>query len=159
MDLVPILSTDVLPYVKYFIFWRWRGGGCSFLELYLGWVLYYYYSFVFWYYFFLYYNKLQKNIHFYIISKALALWADAFYKSRYLCVFVFVCVFTFWCTVSTFEAMSNGKKWSQMWTFLLKKCQKLLRWKKFYFGFFFPLFTPFKRLFVPTSRSSMSQLN
>ena len=32
---------------------------------------------------------------------------------------------------------SNGNKWSQMWTFLLKKCLKSLQRKKFFTDYFF----------------------
>ena len=53
---------------------------------------------------------------------------------------------------------SNGKNGSQMWTFLLQKCLTLLRQKKKITNFFLPLFTPFKRLFFPTSQSPMSKI-
>ena len=43
---------------------------------------------------------------------------------------------------------SNGKKWSQILTFLLKNGVKLPRRKKF-LRIFFHLFTPFKRILPP----------
>ena len=49
---------------------------------------------------------------------------------------------------------SNGKKWSQIWTFLFKNGLKSPRRKKT-LRIFFHLFTPFKRLFAPTSWSRM----
>ena len=56
---------------------------------------------------------------------------------------------------------SNGKKWSQIWTFMLENCLKLPRKKKvFFFTFFgvlrFSVF--FNDLFAPTSRSRMSNI-
>ena len=53
---------------------------------------------------------------------------------------------------------SNGKKWSQIWQYLIIKGVKSSRQKKFFLRIFFHLFTPFKRLFSPTSRSPMSKL-
>ena len=53
---------------------------------------------------------------------------------------------------------SNGKKWFQIWTLLLKNGVKSPRRKNLFTFFFFHLFTPFKRLFVPISRSPMSKL-
>ena len=52
---------------------------------------------------------------------------------------------------------SNGKKWSLMLTFLLKKCLKC-RSEIFFDVFLFPLITTFKRFFVPTSQRPMSKL-
>ena len=99
--------------------------------------------------------------------------ADAFYKSRYLSVCLSVChTFSLRFTVflpplpdvqclNFLDIMnpweSNGKKWSQIWTYLLKNGLKSPRQKKF-FTDFFHWFTPFKRLFAPTSRSPMSKL-
>ena len=54
---------------------------------------------------------------------------------------------------------SNGKKWSQIWTFLFENCLKSPRKKKSFF--FLPFFTfevPFNGLFAPTSRSRMSNI-
>ena len=86
------------------------------------------------------------------IFKASALWANAFYKSKCpsVCVFVCpcVCLFTFeapftglfapnsWSRMSNIfrdlESLgkSNGKKWSQIWTFLFENCLKSPRKKK-----------------------------
>ena len=80
-----------------------------------------------------------------ILFKALALWAAAFYKSVRLCVRVFVrlfvCLFTFEVLFKRLFAptsrnrmsdifrdlesleKSNGKKWSQIGTFLFEYCQ------------------------------------
>ena len=52
---------------------------------------------------------------------------------------------------------SNEKKWSQIWTFLLKNGLKWPRQKKFITDFFY-LFTPFNRLFPPHFPSLMSKL-
>ena len=97
------------------------------------------------------------------LFKALALWADAFYKSICpsvclsvcLSVYLFVCLFTFEVMFKLFFAptsqsqmsnifrdseslgKSNGKKWSQIWKFLFENCLKSPRKKKF----FFPLFS------------------
>ena len=89
------------------------------------------------------------------IFKASALWADAFYKSKYCYVCVCVCVFvhhTFSLRLPVFLPplpevqcpnfldiwnISNGKKWSPIWKLLLIKGVKLLQWKKvFFYGFF-----------------------
>ena len=89
------------------------------------------------------------------LFKASALWADAFYKSKcpYDCGFVClcVCVFTFevlfkrlfaptsWSRMSNIfrdsESLgkSNGKKWSQIWTLLLRKGVKSPGKTKFVF--------------------------
>ena len=98
-----------------------------------------------------------------LIFKASALWANAFYKSKYpsvclcvcLSVCVCVCLFTFEVPFNGFFAptsqsrmsnifrdseflgKSNGKKWSQIWTFLFENCLKSLRKKKFFFSHFF----------------------
>ena len=96
------------------------------------------------------------------IFKASALWADAFYKS--ICpsvrvsVCLSVCLFTFevpfnalfaptsrsWMsnifTDSGSLGKSNGKKWSQIWTFLFENCRKSRHKKKFFFSTFFTFF-------------------
>ena len=103
------------------------------------------------------------------IFKALALWADAFYKSicpsvcLYVCpsVCLSVCVFTFEVPFKHIFAptyrsrMSNiftdseslgkryGKKWSQIWTFLFENCWKSPHKKKFFFSTFFTFFLIF----------------
>ena len=83
-----------------------------------------------------YFNRCGWYHHCHVIFKALALWADAFYKSKCPsvcpCVHVFVCVFTFevpfkslfaptsQCQMSKFfrdlESLgeNNGKKWSRI---------------------------------------------
>ena len=88
------------------------------------------------------------------IFKALALWADAFYKSKCPsvrpCVCPSVCLFTFEVPFKRLFAptsqkrmsnifrdleslgKSNGKKWSHIWTFLFENCQKSPRKKKFF---------------------------
>ena len=56
---------------------------------------------------------------------------------------------------------SNGKKWSQIWTFLFENCLKSPRKKKFFFFTFFGLLrfsVFFNGLFAPTSRSRMSNI-
>ena len=53
---------------------------------------------------------------------------------------------------------SNGKKWSQIWTFLIENCLKSPRKKKFFFSFFFTFEVPFNGLFASTSRSRMSNI-
>ena len=53
---------------------------------------------------------------------------------------------------------SNGKKWSQIWTFLFANCLKLPRKKKFFVFTFFTFEVPFNCLFVPTFRSRMSNI-
>ena len=56
---------------------------------------------------------------------------------------------------------SNGKKWSQIWTFLFDNCLKSLRKKKFFFYTFFGLLwfsVFFNGIFDPTSRSRMSNI-
>ena len=92
------------------------------------------------------------------IFKALALWADAFYKSKCpsVCVFVrlSVCLLTFEVpfnglfTPTSRSQMSNifrdseslgksnGKKWSNIWTFLFGSCLKSPRKKKRFFCWF-----------------------
>ena len=61
---------------------------------------------------------------------------------------------------SEFLGKSNGKKWSQIWTFLFENCLKSPRKKKFFFTFFcllrFSVF--FNGLFAPTSQSRMSNI-
>ena len=52
---------------------------------------------------------------------------------------------------------SNAKKWSQIWKLLLIKGVKSPRRKKVLTNFFH-LFTPFKRIFAPTSQSPMPKL-
>ena len=91
-------------------------------------------------------------------------------------VCVSTCPFTFWGTVkmsfcphypkldvrdSEFLRKSSGKKWSKIWTFLLKKGLKLPPQKKFFLRIKKKLFTfdvPFKGLFDPTSQSRMSKI-
>ena len=90
-----------------------------------------------------------------VFFKALALWADAFYKSKCwsVCVFVrlCVCLFTFevpfngifaptFCSQmsnifkdSESLGKSNGKKWSNIWKFLFGNGLKLTYKKKFFF--------------------------
>ena len=123
----------------------------------------------------------------FVIFKASALWADAFYKSKCpsvcpcVCVSVCpsVCLFTFEVTFNGLFAptsrsrmsnifrdseslgKSNGKKWSQIWTFLFKNCLKSpSKQKVFFFTFFgllrFSVF--FNCLFAPTSRRRMSNI-
>ena len=54
---------------------------------------------------------------------------------------------------------SNGKKWSQIWTFLFENCLKSPRKKSFFSFFtFFTFEVPFNGLFAPTSRSRMSNI-
>ena len=93
------------------------------------------------------------------VFKESALWADAFYKSKYpsVCgfvrvfVWVFVCLFTFEVPFKRLFAptsqscmsnilrgseslgKSNGKKWSHIETFFFENFQKLPRAKKFFF--------------------------
>ena len=62
---------------------------------------------------------------------------------------------------SEFLGKSNGKKWSQIWTFLFENCLKSWRKKKVFFFTFFGLFrfsVFFKGLFAPTSWSRMSNI-
>ena len=103
----------------------------------------------------------------YLFFKASALWADAFYKSKCPsvcpCVCLFVCVFTFEVPFKPLFALtsqsrmsnifrdseslgkSNGKNWSQIWTFLFESCLKLPR----IFFFFFLLILPYKTWWKP----------
>ena len=53
---------------------------------------------------------------------------------------------------------SNGKKWSQIWTFLFENCLKSPRKEKFFFSHFFTFEVPFNGLFAPTSVSRMSNI-
>ena len=54
---------------------------------------------------------------------------------------------------------SNGKKWSQIWTFSFENCLKLPRKKKvFFLLIFFTFEVPFNGLFAPTSQSRMSNI-
>ena len=62
---------------------------------------------------------------------------------------------------SEFLGKSNGKKWSQIWTFLFLNCLKSPRKKKFFFYTFFGLLRFsifFNGHFAPTSRSRMSNI-
>ena len=103
------------------------------------------------------------------LFKASALWADAFYKSKCPsvrvsvcpCVRVSVCLFTFEVPFNGLFAptsrsrmsnifrdseslgKSNGKKWSEIWTFLFENCRKWPRKKKFFFLHFFHFFSIF----------------
>ena len=113
------------------------------------------------------------------------LWADAFYKSKCpsvcvcVCVCVSVCVYTFEVPFNSLFAptsqsrmsnifrdseslgKSNGKKWSQIWTFFFGNCLKSPRKKKFFSSFFFGLLwfsVFFNGLFAPTFRSRMSNI-
>ena len=92
------------------------------------------------------------------VFKASSLWADAFYKSKCpsvcLSVCLFVCLFTFEVPFQHLFAptsqsrmsnifrdseslgKSNGKKWSQIWTFLFQNCLKLTQKKCFFFCWF-----------------------
>ena len=114
------------------------------------------------------------------LFKASALWADAFYK--FICpsvcpsVCLSVCPFTFevrfkrlfaptfWSPMfnifrdSESLGKSNGKKWSQIWTFFFENCLKSPRKKKFFFLTFFTFDVPFNGLFAPTSQSRMSNI-
>ena len=89
-----------------------------------------------------------------------ALWANSFYKSKCpsVCLSVSVCLFTFWGTLGKI----SGKKWSQIWTFLLKNGLKSPGRKKFFFKdlkkklLIFEVM--FKRIFAPTSQSRMSKM-
>ena len=111
---------------------------------------------------------------------------DAFYKSKCpsvcpsvcLCVCVSVCVFTFEVPFHGLFAptsrsrmfnifrdseslgKTNGRKGSQIWTFLFENCLKSPRKKSFFFTFFgllrFLVF--FNGLFAPLSRSRMSNI-
>ena len=85
------------------------------------------------------------------IFKASALWADAFYKSKCLCVCVFVSVFSFevpfnglfaptsrsWMSniFRDLESLgeSNGKKWSHIRIFFVWKWSKIAAHKKSFF--------------------------
>ena len=104
-------------------------------------------------------NTLHSTLY---IFKALALWADAFYKSKrpsvYPAVFLSVCpsvrLFTFEVPFKrlfapTFRSQisnifrnlesfgkSNGKKWSQMWTFLFESCLNRRAKKNYFFWWF-----------------------
>ena len=53
---------------------------------------------------------------------------------------------------------SNGKKWSQVWTFFFENCLNLPREKKVLFLTFFTFEVPFNGLFAPTSQSRMSNI-
>ena len=101
----------------------------------------------------------QEKHEKYGIFKASALWADVFYKSKCLSVCrsvrPSVCVFTFEVPLKhlfaptsrsrmshTFRyseslGKSNGKKWSQIWTFLFENCLKL---RVIFFIFFYYFF-------------------
>ena len=59
---------------------------------------------------------------------------------------------------SEFFGKSNGKKWSQIWTFLFENCLKSPRKKKVFFFTFFTFEVPFNGLFAPTSRSRMPNI-
>ena len=53
---------------------------------------------------------------------------------------------------------SNGKKWSQIWTFLFENCLKSAHKKKFFFLDSFTFEVSFNSLFAPTSWSRMSNI-
>ena len=55
---------------------------------------------------------------------------------------------------------SSGKKWGQIWTFLLKNGRKSPRREKFLLDFFnlFTFEVPFKRLFAPANWSRMPKM-
>jgi hypothetical protein len=56
---------------------------------------------------------------------------------------------------------SNGKQWSQIWTFLFENCLKSPSKTKFFSSLFFGLFrflVFFNGLFAPTSQSQMSNI-
>ena len=88
------------------------------------------------------------------IFKAEALWADAFYYSKCPSVCLSVCSLLRYrlkvflppipevrCPIifrdSKSLGKSNGKKWSQIGTFLFESCLKSPRKKKFFFSHFF----------------------
>ena len=93
----------------------------------------------------------EKNQVMTQLFKASALWADAFYKSICPSVCPSVCVSV--CSLLRYRLFaptsrsrmsniftdsqslgkSNGKKWSQIWTFLFEYCRKLRHKKKFFF--------------------------
>ena len=58
---------------------------------------------------------------------------------------------------SEFLGKSNGKKWSQIWTFLFENSLKSPLTKKF-FSSLFTFEVPFNGLFAPISRSWMSNI-
>ena len=138
----------------------------------------------------------SPELFFFLIFKASALWADAFYKSKcpFVCVSVCSLIWTFflenclksprkkkvffftffgllrflvffkglfaptsWSRMSnTFRDLeslekSNGKKWSQIWTFLLKNCLKSPLKKKFFSPLFLVFFgfRSFLKVFLP----------
>ena len=106
-------------------------------------------------------NTMKQRVAFFLIFKASALWANAFYKLKCPSVCPSVCpsfrVFTFEVPFKRLFAptsqsrMSNifrdseslgksiGKKWSQIWTFLFEICLKLPRLKKVSFFCWFRL--------------------
>ena len=114
------------------------------------------------------YFKHYTQSYFHVIFKALALWANAFYKLKCPSVRLFVCpsvrlftlevpfkrlfAHTSWSRMSNIfrgsESLgkSNGKKWSHIRTFLFENCQKSLRKKK---RFFFLLILPYKTWWKP----------
>ena len=87
-----------------------------------------------------------------------------------VCVFTFVVTFnglfapTSWSRMSNIfrdsESLgkSNGKKWSQIWTFLFENCLKSPRKKNSFSSLFFTFEVPFNGCFVPTSQSRMSNI-
>ena len=117
----------------------------------------------------------------FLIFKASALWADAFYKSKCPPVRLSVCLcvcsllryrLTVFLPPTSRSRMSyifkdseslgknNGKKWSQIWTFFFENCLKLPRKKSFFLHFFrsSSVFGLFQRSFAPTSRSWISNI-
>ena len=113
-------------------------------------------------------NLLFKD---FFLFKASALWANAFYKS--ICpsvcpsVRLSVCLFTFEVPFkrlfgpitqsrmsnifrdSESLGKSNGKKWSQVWTFLFENCLKSPRKKKVFFSSLFSLLRYRLTVFLP----------
>ena len=93
-----------------------------------------------------------------------------------LCIRLCVCVFTFevpfnglFAPISRSRISNifrdseslgkcNGKKWSQIWTFLFENCLKWPRKKKCFFLTFSTFEVPFNGLFAPFSRSRMSNI-
>ena len=104
------------------------------------------------------------------IFKASALWADALYKSICPSVRLSVCLFTFKVPLNGLFAptsrsrmsniftdseslgKSNGKMWSQIWTFLFENCRQSRHEKKnlhFFHFFIFFGFRSFLTVFLP----------
>ena len=92
-----------------------------------------------------------------------ALWADSFYKLKcpYVCTSHFLTPLndlfapTSWSPISKLfkfsESLgkSNGEKWSQLWKYFLIKGKKLLGQKKFFYWFFFLIYSLCLNVFLP----------